>query len=79
MIIVDHSDVAKYAAVLKDVNAPIAERTDSLFCLRSFPDLEAIDALIDAFHIEQFSDLLRHEICYCLGQMNNSPEHVAKI
>ena len=79
MIIVDHSDAAKYAAVLKDVNAPIAERTDSLFCLRSFPDLEAIDALIDAFHIEQFSDLLRHEICYCLGQMNNSPEHAAKI
>ena len=79
MIFVDHSDLGKYGAVLKDVNAPIAERTDSLFCLRSFPDLEAVDALIEAFHIEQHSDLLRHEICYCLGQMDNSPEHVAKI
>ena len=79
MIIVDHNDLQKYATVLKDVNAPIAERTDSLFCLRSFPGVDAIDVMIEAFHIQQFSDLLRHEICYCLGQMNNSPEHVAKI
>ena len=41
--------------------------------------MDAIDVMIEAFHIEQFSDLLRHEICYCLGQMNNSPEHAAKI
>ena len=79
MIIVDHTDLNKYGAVLKDVSAPIAERVDSLFCLRSFQELAAVDALIDAFGIEQSSDLLRHEICYCLGQMDNSPEHVAKI
>jgi len=29
--------------------------------------------------MEPKSDLLRHEICYCLGQMNTSPEHAAKI
>ena len=79
MIIVDHNDLDQYASVLKDTQAPIAERVDSLFCLRSFEQLEAVDALIEAFAIEQSSDLLRHEICYCLGQMDNTPEHVAKI
>ena len=52
MIIVDHSDLDKYATVLKDVNAPIAQRVDSLFCLRSFEQLQAVDALIEAFGIE---------------------------
>lgn len=72
MIIVDHTDLEKYGQVLKDVNAPIAERVDSLFCLRSFPELAAVDALITAFGIEEKSDLLRHEICYCLGQMDKT-------
>ena len=79
MIIVDHSDLNRYAGTLKDLSAPIAERVDSLFCLRSFEPVEAVDALIEAFGIEQHSDLLRHEICYCLGQMDNSPDHIAKI
>jgi deoxyhypusine monooxygenase len=35
--------------------------------------------LIKAFHCEKKSELLMHEICYCLGQLNRSPEHVAKI
>ena len=79
MIIVDHNDLNKYAEVLKNVEAPITERVDSLFCLRSFEQIEAVDALIEAFRIERRSDLLLHEICYCLGQMDNSPAHVAKI
>ena len=52
MILVDHEDLNKYATCLKDVNAPIPERTDSLFCLRSFKEIEAVDALIEAFGIE---------------------------
>ena len=79
MIIVDHNDLSRYSTTLKDTGAPIAQRVDSLFCLRSFDELEAVDALIEAFAIEQNSDLLRHEICYCLGQMDKTPEHVAKI
>ena len=67
MIIVDHNDMDKYSAVLSDLKAPIAERVDSLFCLRSFSQLEAIDALIAAFEAEPNSELLKHEICYCLG------------
>ena len=52
MIIVDHGDLGKYAGVLKNLEAPIAERVDSLFCLRSFKEVAAVDALIEAFGIE---------------------------
>ena len=79
MIIVDTNDLQKYSNCLNDVKAPIAERVDALFCLRSFEEIEAVDALIEAFGVEQHSDLLKHEICYCLGQMDNTPEHIAKI
>ena len=79
MILVDQEDISKYSTTLNDVKAPIAERVDSLFCLKAFEKIDAIDALIEAFHIEQKSDLLRHEICYCLGQMDNSAEHIKKI
>lgn len=49
------------------MTAPIEERVDCLFCLRSFPEIEAVDDLIKAFEIEKKSELLQHEICYCLG------------
>ena len=79
MILVDQEDISKYSTTLNDVKAPIAERVDSLFCLKAFEKIDAIDALIEAFYIEKKSDLLRHEICYCLGQMDNSAEHIKKI
>ena len=69
----------EYAGTLQDLSKPIAERISSLFCLRTVADLDSIDALIKAFDEEPCSDLLRHEICYCLGQMNKSPEHVTKL
>jgi hypothetical protein len=46
MIIVDHNDLSKYTDVICDPEQPIAERVDALFCIRSFPQIEAIDALI---------------------------------
>jgi len=52
MILVDQEDINKYSRTLSDVNAPIAERVDSLFCIKAFEKIEAIDSLIDAFHIE---------------------------
>lgn len=79
MIFVDKDNMSKYVDNLSDVTAPIAERVDSLFCLRAFEDLSAIDGLIKAFNIEKKSELLLHEICYVLGQMNLSSEHTAKI
>jgi len=67
MILVDSENMQQYVETLCDLNAPIAERVDSLFCLRSFKELEAVDGLIKAFHTEKKSELLMHEICYCLG------------
>ena len=52
MIIVDTNDLEKYSKNISDLQAPIAERVDSLFCLRSFDELQAVDALIEAFNIE---------------------------
>lgn len=47
--------------------------------LRGYQNTEAVQIMIDCFNIEPTSDLLRHEICYCLGQMNTSKENVAVI
>lgn len=79
MIIIDHAKVPEYAETLANIEKPIPDRTSALFCLRTVATLESIDALINAFYAEPKSDLLRHEICYCLGQMDKSPEHIEKI
>lgn len=79
MIIIDHDKVPEYAETLIDKKQPIAKRTSALWCLRTVASLEAVDALFEAFEAEQSSELLKHEICYCLGQMDKSPEHVDKI
>ena len=79
MILIDHDKVPEYAATLQDLSQLIAKRVSSLWCLRTVASLEAVEALFKAFEIEQKSELLKHEICYCLGQMDKSPEHVEKI
>ena len=35
--------------------------------------------MIRSFQAEPKSELLKHEICYCLGQMNRSEEHVKRM
>ena len=62
--------------MLSDPAANIADRVDSLFCMKAFESTNAVEALIRSFHKEPKSELLKHEICYCLGQMNKTPEHV---
>jgi deoxyhypusine monooxygenase len=47
---------------------------NSLWCLRTISTVPAIEALFKAFELEKSSELLQHEICYCLGQMNKSEE-----
>ena len=79
MITVDLDDLNSYAQVLQDGQQPMADRVDSLFCIKAFTEIEAVECLFKAFELEKSSQLLRHEICYCLGQMNKTPEHVDKI
>ena len=64
---VDLEDLQKYEQVLSNPEANIADRVDSLFCIKAFKEVEAIDALVRSFHCEPKSELLKHEICYCLG------------
>ena len=79
MIWIDHDKVEEYAATVQDLSAPIAKRHSALFCLRTVASLEGIDALIKAFQEEPSSELLQHEICYALGQMNRTDAHTHKI
>jgi hypothetical protein len=67
MITVDFDKIHDYEKVLGDPSANIADRVDSLFCLKAFNELEAIDAITRSFFNEPKSELLKHEICYCLG------------
>jgi deoxyhypusine monooxygenase len=60
------------ANTLKDPKSNILERIDAMAFLMVDGSVEAIDALIKGFKKEKKSDLLRHEICYCLGQMGKS-------
>jgi deoxyhypusine monooxygenase len=64
---------------LKNPKKSLPERYGAMMYLLEHESLDAIDALIKAFRKEQSSDLLRHEICYCIGQMGKSPEHIQKI
>lgn len=41
-----------------------------MLALRSIGTNEAVEALIMAFEYEVKSDMLKHEICYSLGQMD---------
>jgi deoxyhypusine monooxygenase len=79
MSIIDYDREEDYAKQLLDRSNNMAVRCDGLFCLRTIATMSAIDTLIQAFEEEPSSELLKHEICYCLGQMNKSVEHVDKI
>ena len=66
MITVNLEDLNQYEKVLSDKSAPMADRVDSLFCIKAFKETEAIDAIVRSFYIEKKSELLRHEMCYKL-------------
>lgn len=72
-------DLAEATAIIQDPGIDITKRFRALFEIRGMYTAEAINALIGAFRIEKDSDLLKHEICYCLGQMNSNEENTALI
>jgi deoxyhypusine monooxygenase len=57
----------------------IRVRMDALFKLRTINTLEAVKALEEALITEKSSDLLRHEVCYCFGQMTETEENRKEI
>lgn len=62
--------VAQLRAQLLDEGAPIAERYAAMFALRNAGGPDAVAALGAAFGAR--SALLKHEVAYVLGQMQDS-------
>jgi len=54
---------------LADPSTPIAKRFRTIFTFRSIGGIDAVDALVGAFNND--SALLKHEICFALGQIQN--------
>jgi len=63
-------EVAELRYTLCDETAKMFERMRALFALRNIGGNDAVDALAAAF--DSNSALLKHEIAYVLGQMQNN-------
>lgn len=69
MVEVDSGEIRKIGAVLNDPNRPLKERFRALFTLKNLAGGEAIKSISDCFG--DSSALLKHELAYCLGQMQD--------
>jgi deoxyhypusine monooxygenase len=66
-------DLENHRKILLDiVTNPISKRTQSAFYLRTNGSQEAVEVIIKALQIREDSALMRHELAYILGQMQNS-------
>ncbi|KAK7488498.1 hypothetical protein BaRGS_00020283 [Batillaria attramentaria] len=63
------SSVKDIGMVLKDKSKPLKDRFRALFTLRNLGGHEAIDIIASCF--DDSSALLKHELAYCLGQMQD--------
>lgn len=64
-----NEQVIKIGEVLNDTSRPLKERFRALFTLRNFGGETAIKVINDCFM--DTSALLKHELAYCLGQMQD--------
>jgi deoxyhypusine monooxygenase len=64
------SDKEVIGKVLNDSSQPLKERFRALFTLKNLGGHDAIDLIAQSFCDE--SALLKHELAYCLGQMQDS-------
>ena len=63
------SNITNLSNTLSDENEKMFQRMRALFALRNMGGHESVDALTNAFNSE--SALLKHEIAYVLGQMQD--------
>lgn len=75
----DVEDFGTLRTRLLNPNNSIRQRMDALFKLRTIGNLDAVKVLEEALISEPSSDLLRHEVCYCFGQMTDSEENKKEI
>jgi len=64
------ASIEKVGATLNDTKQPLKDRFRALFTLRNIGGNQAVDEIAACFCDE--SALLKHELAYCLGQMQNS-------
>uniref|UniRef100_A0A1L8DAU8 Deoxyhypusine hydroxylase n=1 Tax=Nyssomyia neivai TaxID=330878 RepID=A0A1L8DAU8_9DIPT len=69
MVQVEAEKVLRIGGVLNDKNRPLKERFRALFTLRNIGGQEAIKCINLCFRDD--SALLKHELAYCLGQMQD--------
>jgi len=62
-------DIGELESVLINENARMFERMRTVFALRNINSKESVDSLSKAF--DSNSALLRHEVAYVMGQMQN--------
>ena len=70
MLKVNENQISAIGRVLNDQNRPLKERFRALFTLKNIGGAEAIQQIYNCFNDE--SALLKHELAYCLGQMQDS-------
>ena len=66
---VNQGEISRIGLALNDVNRPLKERFRALFTLKNIGGKEAIEEISKAF--QDKSELLKHEVAYCLGQMGD--------
>ena len=69
MLNVSESQISAIGQVLSDKNRPLKERFRALFTLKNIGGPQAIEQIHKCFKDE--SALLKHELAYCLGQMQD--------
>lgn len=69
MVQVDLTQIQTIGRVLNDAQRPLKERFRALFTLKNLGGAEAIKEISDCFADD--SALLKHELAYCLGQMQD--------
>jgi len=67
---INEKNIKKLREILLDTSIPLFERYGAMFALRNIGGNEAVDALAEA--LNDNSALVRHEIAYVLGQMQDS-------
>lgn len=69
MVNINEEQILKIGEVLNNNKRPLKERFRALFTLRNIGGLTAIKCIENCFNDE--SALLKHELAYCLGQMQD--------
>ena len=62
-------EIKEIGNILRDVNQPLKDRFRALFTLKNVGGKDAIDSIVACF--DDRSSLLKHELAYCLGQMQD--------